>query len=1440
MGKAPAITEDAVVERMAALQVLSDQPRSARQVEALAREFHGPLPVPRPGDGRPSAGPVMAGESRTDPRERTRLRKGAPLPDVVWRRAFDTRANRDRADVLRGLETAISLFVQRSDIVLGGELRENGAGIQVGLLGRDLPTFAVLATMIGEPDLVMMTVELTGGVDAPARDATVDISLVEGDGVTPDRHLLRVRDDASDAALRVRVAGALAHWLEQARIRAHAAAEQHSGKGKQPMPAGVGDPAPDDALARAARLVAELDELNALWKRQGRFARWLHLRTAVIGRELDRVRQQAASLRAQQPGLPQEVDEQLRARIAESGGFWLEVSRGAARRLLPAPAVRKLGWHLRDPARRTRPSAAGLSVWTARQVTSLITNLPWTIVSGSLEGRLPALTTTNAAVSAARTTLQAWSDYQSTLMYYKRGDITYLPQLPLELVLPPSDADPSHASGPAARREGFTPAQAVLLREFVARNSFSRPALGSMKGNFVEILPANIAAAVLSLAVTGGLTQSIVAGSEGLAVSAAAGVGTSLLNWAGYHANKVDGARYGHVRARSWDQLRDSSVTVAYFRARALLERQERLPDLRPEVAAELRSMRDAAEGLRDQIWAQVEDLVREANKLRRNPLSTGLPTTYDLSQRGAGRYSPNWLNNIIWGGLRHAASGAPALVMANILDSAVNLTGVQFAAWIVAGSVYGWGYTETRNFDAFFGQVADAWDAWHRATKIVAIADYLLQRGEQNAPVRPTFLDEDLDLDHGLPRLLRSENWPQILRQESLAEVIAYRRATRAVGRPPGNSPGLHLLLKYASNVVPYIGTVAAAESGLPMTHGAFTTTMILGASTRLFMGFGDWLYRRVQPFYALFELQGMMAEARTARPLLTVAQESTAAIELAAAANARIQPGRRARAWYRAATDPATVGRKLKSLPSQGRRRTGRLLMRVATRVDQGRRRASGPVLSRGAMPPGGPRLTRRDANKLYRLTELARDLGRATDPGFNARADLDPQRVGEELVVALDELGLRSEQDPDAARWSAAVAYAKAHYQYDLAADPGVARVRGIDAHDATAGPGGPEGSPAQLFHALRTARVADPLLATLWTAVHRIPHDAYRFEARRDGLVKVFPSNGAHRFVLSVSASAIVDRHRAVLWLAPDDLLHVISGTHRSGAHQLTVDDAVLSDSDQLAEALEWAAGQVMTARMPLRRAAALFGSGRDPGYRVLPLAAGPDPGSPTGGPPASARSPVDTSAPVSLRGGRASFADGVRRWLPAMAAAPAVDRARPDGSTSSHRTHQDSIAWTPRRLEQSRGRPTPPVRVRGPLPNATDPDAVAREPGDTHVPANRVEADLRRAYLAGADNAQRRSVLVTASRRADHHVMASLARFATARATTRTDRVDADVLRAVAVAISDNGELMRSSPVQLDPVGRYEWLSTVLGLKRRWPDRASRLAVVTDWLAACTE
>ncbi|MEU2639069.1 hypothetical protein ABZ591_31715 [Micromonospora fulviviridis] len=112
--------------------------------------------------------------------------------------------------------------------------------------------------------------------------------------------------------------------------------------------------------------------------------------------------------------------------------------------------------------------------------------------------------------------------------------------------------------------------------------------------------------------------------------------------------------------------------------------------------------------------------------------------------------------------------------------------------------------------------------------------------------------------------------------------------------------------------------------------------------------------------------------------------------------------------------------------------------------------------------------------------------------------------------------------------------------------------------------------------------------------------------------------------------------------------------------------------------------------------------------------------------------------------------------------------------------------------------------------------------------------------VERAYLAAADNARRRSVLIDALPRLTHAAMHALAGFAADNARTGADRADAQALRLLAFALSPS-YVAGGEPdwiAGLDKVGRYEWSTAALALHRKLPQSRAALKPLLQTLVRC--
>jgi hypothetical protein len=115
-----------------------------------------------------------------------------------------------------------------------------------------------------------------------------------------------------------------------------------------------------------------------------------------------------------------------------------------------------------------------------------------------------------------------------------------------------------------------------------------------------------------------------------------------------------------------------------------------------------------------------------------------------------------------------------------------------------------------------------------------------------------------------------------------------------------------------------------------------------------------------------------------------------------------------------------------------------------------------------------------------------------------------------------------------------------------------------------------------------------------------------------------------------------------------------------------------------------------------------------------------------------------------------------------------------------------------------------------------------------------------EPAIERAYLAAADNAGRRSVLIKALPGLTHAALHALARFAAGNAPGPEDRADAEALRLLAFALSPSYVAGREPDwiAGLDAVGRYEWSTAVLALRKRLPRSRDALKPLMQTLVRC--
>ncbi|WP_345626213.1 hypothetical protein [Rugosimonospora acidiphila] len=1096
-----------------------------------------------------------------------------PAVDLVWARLFDSRADTSSEKVVQALELATNSFIDVTPDLLGAEVTADGENLTLHLL-----TESGTVRTADREGFVAMAIRLIddpNGEIGASRTSPVEVRRQN------DQLELVVRRDASDAALRVGVAGALAQWLAT-----------------QPAPgAGAAAPAPatpDDNEAAARRHIAELTALKQLGNARSRFGR---ARRAVFPAKFHK----------------QVIDRAARDVLARARTLLAsqQLSEGTARALADA-------LHGRVPTSTASPLSTdpGFDLALARRMLSAIPSVASTVVSGQLAGRSAGLTASAAGSSGVGGLAQAGADAVAQRLF--------------------SGAKPS---GPRQESEPG----------LVSRAPLRQPARAGLVGNLVKQAPAGLSRALVSL-VALGATGSPTAGAEGLLLTFGSGGGMGLLDYLMFHETAVGAKRFKHELERTVDHVRNDAVERLYHLVRELIRRQEQRNVAgqggdRPVLTArEQRSLREARLLVADMmrgIQQEVTSLLEERQGLLRRPLSEfawlrsrrtagsgsvespqGLPVapgasrygpsqTYDQMVRGVRRESTNPLVDATWWGGLATAGQVPQLILGMLEQSAVGLLDVNVVSAAIASVIYGVGWGALRPVEAFLAQVAMSWDTRQRLSYVGDGLRYLLQaygdeqparfdRGERidvtedgaSASVPGTAATRPPGREKLAPPVPIDETVKLKQRRymRRLGAATAYGRALREAGRPAEVSNRLQLLYKHLLSTMVYAPTSALLGTLVfPLAGPVLAATVVGGVVGRITMAAGENLVRTRVPTYQLFKLKNTIEEQRR-RPInrsKMVAQIEELA-QVAAEAHEQIQPVERV---------PRSTRRFLRwtvAPYAQRRLRQGYGLMRWADRrVADALRRQEPPVLSRGPAPAGNLRLAPRDVSNAWKLRELAREWDRVGAPGYSARADLDPQRIGEQAVVLLDRLGLRAEQDPDARRWNAAAAYLRrGRLGHDIDRS-GLRELRGLRP-GSPAGQIAPDGVGADgLVAAINAARAEDRLATQLWAAIDTGHAGPAQFHVRGGGLVKVFPQGG-HRFLLSVSAgTAQTDNTRAVLRPAHDDLLHITTGTYRDEPLALSINPRELEQPARLAETLDWAVRQAVADQARSQRVKALL-------------------------------------------------------------------------------------------------------------------------------------------------------------------------------------------------------------------------------------------------------
>ncbi|MFY1672110.1 hypothetical protein ACN27G_19415 [Plantactinospora sp. WMMB334] len=881
----------------------------------------------------------------------------------------------------------------------------------------------------------------------------------------------------------------------------------------------------DDVVVLARQRLAEHEALldlrdgTATWlTRQLRKAsRWARRTTGRTSFQIEIFDKMLAEVRAalrqlaEDPGLPADVAGELRAAAA------LRVS--AAK---PAAPV---------------SDKPGVVVHAVRRVGASPMAILTTVGAGLVAGRPSHLIATSAVSQAAATMPQAMSDAANEAM---KGSNE-----------PPKD-------------------QLAKPDMHLDDEEFSRPAWSwSPMPNLTKRSPSGLAQSLAALFVLMAADQGGVTGGKALALTVAANLGAAELDHIFDYPEKVAAERYKYEQSRTYDKLRNDFAESAYYRIRELMNRVEASAQVSGEfrvegvLRAELEQVRADVADMMSGITAEVGNLVGRMVERRRTPFRrSALEETYDLFTRGVVDGRPSHLHNAIRVGGQHASMQVPSFVLGFLAAAVVDLMTLNMAAAGGSGLVYGAGWSGLKQHEFRDLMAVASWDALNQLQYVDRAATYLLSEGRDPQVPRPVAIDEPADPSRY--NMLIQLGWPR------LAAALAQRRANIGAGRPAEVSGLLQILYKHLPSLAAHMVIAGAVSTALPL--GPVVGAVVgIGGFAKLTTGLAENALRVSAPLFAqTARITSALAETR--RLTLTKAELATEVRQLIARAKATqeaIKP-------VPTPLDQGVFG-TVAAMPRSLARRLigyGRATNRVSVRTGSVVHWQRPPALGRGPAPQNPVRLSVRDRRAVDRLHTWVQLLEHAYDPLRNARADLVPELVGKRVVLLLDSLGLRAEQDTAGHRWAAVVSELGSRHGYRRVGGGSLlAQLRGTRLADPD-DPLSAADSDDPLSAALREAREADPLTARLWEAVND-PRLAGRvIDVRQDALVKVFPAD-AHRFALKVATAAPGADARAGLELAPDDLRHAINGTHRDETHRLTIHPDQASDPARLAEILDWA-------------------------------------------------------------------------------------------------------------------------------------------------------------------------------------------------------------------------------------------------------------------------
>ncbi|MBM7489497.1 hypothetical protein JOD64_000719 [Micromonospora luteifusca] len=741
-------------------------------------------------------------------------------------------------------------------------------------------------------------------------------------------------------------------------------------------------------------------------------------------------------------------------------------------------------------------------------------------------------------------------------------------------------------------------------------SEFKPSPFGSPLPNVVKRTPPAVAQALASLFALLGMGEP--------SASAAAAVGMTVLATFGaaefeYVANKREAAReerYDHERERTYDNLRNDYVESAYYRIRELLARMEATAQISGErrvddaVRAELEHIRLTTADMMWEMYREVENVVKRLAERSRTPFRrSALAETYDLVARGVMDGKPSRSINAVSDGAQGAVMMIPAWTLGMLAATLVDLLTMNLATAAASSAAYGVGASALRSHE-FQDLVAVAsWDTLDRLRYIGQATTYLLAEGKDPRVTRPVAIDELAD-----PSQYHLLNWLGLSR---LTKALAQRQANDAADRPHALSGLQQILYKHLPSIATHMVTAGALSAAIPLAGPVLGVVIGVGAAARFASGLAETWMRLTSPIF--------LQTARIETALAEIGGLPKTRFELAEESFKLLVEAKEMHAKVRPVPIPADQGfvRGIRHMPRKAARRVarvGRSARRTLVHDVELVRWRMQPALGRFQAPEGPVRLSAADRAAVDRLYVWVKRLDHAVDPVRNARADLTVERVGARLVLLLDELGLRTQQDPAGHRWTAVVDDLASRHGYDringeivrlfeesnlpaeqypahrrrkmvieeLLGQYGPARVRGgivlaelrdTPRHDAD----------NQFSRALRDAYDGDPLTAHLLDAVDGLQLPGHLVAVRSGGEVEVYLPGSArspwHRqwFTLRVTTATATAGPDAParFEMVPDDLLHGVTHTNTTRPHQLVVDPEQVTDPQRLAEILSWA-------------------------------------------------------------------------------------------------------------------------------------------------------------------------------------------------------------------------------------------------------------------------